>query len=653
MDSLQANNFLLGIAATFSISISISNTKLQHCSKAGVYIHDSDSISVVNVISQNNKRGIVVATTNHTTITNSTFLNNVLNGIMLLSSKSSDVHNTMSDSNGLYGFKIATCTDLLVNGVHATHNAYHGFMITSSTDLIMINITVKHNTGGICSVNSRGIMDSVYASSNWKGMCFIDSDMNMENLYASNNTSGIDFIGSSMHVENVFAEYNHYIGIELDSCNVSMALVSSHHNQNGIYVRNSKETVLINSSIVSNNGRGIHLTRAINTRIEFLYSKFNGKYGLLVERSEGTIVSDSHVVHNKGGDINILNSTDFRIVRTAASITAHSSQHIYLGESIFSGMSSSSPFSSTVDPINLPAIVELYDSNATVYNCSFINNTVSGIKVIGSEVTFSGELTFSYNRALTGSALTFARSSTLILTENCEVYFIENHASRYGGVIYINTEESYVTSLTLNDIMTYLSELTVGSLTASKTECFIRVEGSRYATRLVFVNNTAGKGGDVLYGGLVALGWDGDWNCLLSFIYISDMFQQSSLSTITSDPSRVCFCKDAEPDCLTVADPITHHIYPGQTITIPAVVVGQDFGTVTGSVYAKFLNTYFTVEIGDGQNVTNIDQSQCSSIEYTIFSKSEGSEAVLVLTADNIDISYTLNQSDNQAILNS
>ena len=131
-------------------------------------------------------------------------------------------------------------------------------------------------------------------------------------------------------------------------------------------------------------------------------------------------------------------------------------------------------------------------------------------------------------------------------------------------------------------------------MAASVTKCFIRVEGRRSDTRLVFVNNTAEKGGDVLYGGLVALGWDGDWNCLLSFKNISDMSQQSGLSTITSDPSRVCFCKDAEPDCLTVADPITHHVYPGQTITVPAVVVGQDWNSHRLRLYKVFLTHPFT-----------------------------------------------------------
>ena len=114
----------------------------------------------------------------------------------------------------------------------------------------------------------------------------------------------------------------------------------------------------------------------------------------------------------------------------------------------------------------------------------------------------------------------------------------------------------------------------------SGTECFICVEGDRLKSRLTFTNNTAGKGGDVVYGGLVALGYDGFWNCLLSFKNISDMSQQNGLAAISSAPSHVCLRHDTQPDCLTVADPTPHIIYPGQTITLPAVVAGQDFGTI-------------------------------------------------------------------------
>ena len=81
----------------------------------------------------------------------------------------------------------------------------------------------------------------------------------------------------------------------------------------------------------------------------------------------------------------------------------------------------------------------------------------------------------------------------------------------------------------------------------------------------------------------MALGWDEDWNCLSTFKEISDFTEQSSLSLVSSTPSRVYFCTSTgHTDCLTVADPVTHTMYPGQTINIPGVIVGQDFSTVAG-----------------------------------------------------------------------
>ena len=155
----------------------------------------------------------------------------------------------------------------------------------------------------------------------------------------------------------------------------------------------------------------------------------------------------------------------------------------------------------------------------------------------------------------------------------------------------------------------------------------------------------------------MALGYDGDWNCLLSFKNISDMSQQSGLSLISSAPSRVCLCNETgQPDCLTVADPKTRMIYPGQTITMPVVVVGQDFGTVTGSVFAQFLHTPYITDSADmkqKQDNVAVEHSQCSNLEYTIFSQSEESTAVLVLTHDNRDISHLMNEEDDQKITNS
>ena len=105
----------------------------------------------------------------------------------------------------------------------------------------------------------------------------------------------------------------------------------------------------------------------------------------------------------------------------------------------------------------------------------------------------------------------------------------------------------------------------------------------------MFANNSAGKGGDLLYGGQVAFGLNGDRNCLDSFKTITNT-SQVGLSVVSSDPLRVCLCNGSgQPDCLILADPTPRTVYPGQTINISAVVVGQDFGTVAGSAYAQFL----------------------------------------------------------------
>ena len=169
----------------------------------------------------------------------------------------------------------------------------------------------------------------------------------------------------------------------------------------------------------------------------------------------------------------------------------------------------------------------------------------------------SGKVLFRSNTASLGTALISAKNSLLIITDYSNIQFQNNRAINYGGVFYIDTEESYERSASLQDIIQYRVQSVVGgSLITSRTACFVHVEGSRSHARFIFINNTAGRGGDVLYEKLVALGYDGDWNCLLRFKNISNMSQQSGISLISSASSQVCLCNETgQPDCLKVADP--------------------------------------------------------------------------------------------------
>ena len=171
-------------------------------------------------------------------------------------------------------------------------------------------------------------------------------------------------------------------------------------------------------------------------------------------------------------------------------------------------------------------------------------------------------------------------------------------------------------------------------------------------TRLTFINNTAESGGDILYGGLVATGYDGDWNCLLSFENISDMTRQSSEMPsrhITSDPSRVCICHDTRPDCLIVVDTEEHFTYPGQNITLSAAVVGQDFGIVKGRLVAQMFSSPDS-HIPMEQVLMNNDKKYCNSFKYTVYSRCTQCNATIVLTPDYREIAMPMNIDDNSKL---
>ena len=105
--------------------------------------------------------------------------------------------------------------------------------------------------------------------------------------------------------------------------------------------------------------------------------------------------------------------------------------------------------------------------------------------------------------------------------------------------------------------------------------------------------------------------------------------------------------------CLTVADPTTLTIYPGETITIPAVVVGQDFGTTMGVLTAEFLPAPYTtcsIDMEKGQWSRILNNRKCESLKFTIYANTETCEAVLVLKTEvlrpmTIDDNHKINRT--------
>ena len=64
-------------------------------------------------------------------------------------------------------------------------------------------------------------------------------------------------------------------------------------------------------------------------------------------------------------------------------------------------------------------------------------------------------------------------------------------------------------------------------------------------------------------------------------------FQEAplELSTVSSNPTRVCVCINEYPDCNITLYNVT--AYPGEAFQIPAVAVGQRFGTIVPHLIVK------------------------------------------------------------------
>ena len=207
-------------------------------------------------------------------------------------------------------------------------------------------------------------------------------------------------------------------------------------------------------------------------------------------------------------------------------------------------------FLTTVDVERQPAVIELYDSSVTLRNCTFINNSITALKLVNTQIRVLGNLTFTGNRAYKGAAMILIESY-IFLTKDCYVTFTDNAADDTGGAIYIVPKTVHFhLPYALNRFQSLLSTL---KYITALTECFFVTEGYTKNKQFIFINNSAGNGGDILFGGSLGSACatrneDSCGKCLDDF-QRSSLVIPDSLSAISSDPTRVCFCnKNNTPD---------------------------------------------------------------------------------------------------------
>jgi hypothetical protein len=252
-------------------------------------------------------------------------------------------------------------------------------------------------------------------------------------------------------------------------------------------------------------------------------------------------------------------------------------------------------------------------------NTRFFNNYKSALISYSSTIILSGTMSFTNNTGIRGGAMALY-SSTLYLLDGLNVSFINNSAQQTGGAVHIEP-----------DMTSYASPNCFYSTYNRKYLCY---ESNCKGITFYYFENIAQLGGDNIYGTSLDLCYiTNDWYSV-SNIFSSD----GGMSSVSSDPTQVCLCdSDGQPQCNNMTDTLTSKsVRPGETFTIPAVIVGGDYGTTTGTAHASFTTTSLSstpVLEGDQQYSQWIGNvSVCTDLKYTVYSNHTGQQFTMSFT---------------------
>ena len=255
--------------------------------------------------------------------------------------------------------------------------------------------------------------------------------------------------------------------------------------------------------------------------------------------------------------------------------------------------------------------------NVSISDSSFVGNSGSPVDAVESDITFSGNVIFEGNSAQEGGALAL-KSSRIYIMNGATITFNNNTASQFGGAIYVDNPPFELQ----NKANTHMS-------------CFYQpVDKNFTGIQVMFRNNSAMYGGNNVYGTSI-----NNYCKVENFKLISDkldlwhkMFDfghDNRSSLVSSQAMRVCMCEhpvtvqDQCADEKRIFNTYVTAVYPGQPFTISVVLVGAQFGTTIGHIFARLaspnnVNSKFGNKSEIIQSVTN--NSYCTDLTYTIWS---------------------------------
>ena len=233
-----------------------------------------------------------------------------------------------------------------------------------------------------------------------------------------------------------------------------------------------------------------------------------------------------------------------------------------------------------------------------------------------STITFNRNISFTNNGHNTGDssggAMYLAIDSSFSIFSNTTVCLENNHAN-LGGAIYVFNANP-LTYCTFTRISYFLP----------REKCFFQFYDQNddvsinINAQLIFKNNSADAAGSVLYGGAIddceLFGSMYPYSSSRVFNMLIQYEDDKMTSSISSDPFRVCLCENNSPNCNKLNETLS--VYPGETVQVSVVAIGQRDGIVPAAVRSH-------IDKGRLQSSQYIQQTTkvCTTLNYTVFSQ--------------------------------
>ena len=267
--------------------------------------------------------------------------------------------------------------------------------------------------------------------------------------------------------------------------------------------------------------------------------------------------------------------------------------------------------------------------NITVSNCSFVNNSATGLLISNSHVVFSGCNTIRGNRGYYGGGMALNTGLTLELLAETTLRFEDNFAEGKGGGLFV--QDFYTLHTVLN-----------GNTVCFFSLAYLKVD----SISLHFSNNSAVIAGSDWYGGnLYCCEHTPVPNCDIGWKLITAItdFSVDYKMDLTSNPLHVCDCStENSQDCINFSQTVqTIHTYPGKLFNLSLLAVGQllNISTLSGvpnAIYAGLLPLHNkSGSIPDSMRVQN-GARRCSNLTYRV-SSSNANETMVLTVVDEMD----------------